>query len=237
VAEPAPADDQRRGVVTGSLGVVLAERGQPVPGAPFRGVGRVDDDHGQAGVRGHLHEAAAELPGWDARDCAAEPAAPPPPGGAVPGPLAAFGAGVGEVEVLDHDRPRAVVPGGGDEAADGVPESPVACRGGQAGQAERDRAGGARHVPVRGDHRDGQVAGVHVDRHDRVVPELVQCRRRGTGGLPAGIEVPPPGCGAVGEVVPDSAGGGLGGGLVAPVGERYRARQAVSSVRPVRQVP
>src|ERR1700733_8208849 len=43
VAEPASPGHQRRGVVAGSLGVMLAERGEPVLRPPFRGIRRVDD--------------------------------------------------------------------------------------------------------------------------------------------------------------------------------------------------
>jgi hypothetical protein len=39
-----------------------------------------------------------------------------------------LGAGLGEVQVLDHDGPRAAGPGGGDDAGDRGPQPPVASR-------------------------------------------------------------------------------------------------------------
>ena len=39
-------------------------------------------------------------------------------------PFAALVPGLGEVEVLDHDGPRPVLAGGGDQAADGGAEPP-----------------------------------------------------------------------------------------------------------------
>ena len=108
--------------------------------------------------------------------------------------------------------------------------------GGQPGQLQRDRDRGAQHVAVRRDDRDGQVGGVDVDRHHRVSPQFLQRRRRGRGGLPAGVQVPAPGCRVTADVVPDRPGGGLRGDLVPPVGEGDRARQPVPPVRPVRQV-
>jgi hypothetical protein len=80
----------------------------------------------QAGVGGHLREPVAELPGRDPGDQAAERAAAAAAGGPASGSLPALGTGLGEVEVLDHDRLRAVRPGGGDEAADRGPQPPVA---------------------------------------------------------------------------------------------------------------
>jgi hypothetical protein len=99
-------------------------------------------------------------------------------------PLAALGAGLGEVEVLDHDRPRPVLAGGGDEGADRGPQPPVAGGGGPPGQLQRHRERHAEHVPVRCDDSDRQVAGVQVDGHHRVGPEFGQRRDRAGGGLP-----------------------------------------------------
>jgi hypothetical protein len=79
---------------------------------------RIDDQYGQISVRRHLHQAVAQLAGGDAGDGAAKPAAAPSARGPVPGPFAAFGAGLGEVEAFNRDCPRAVLPGGGDESAD-----------------------------------------------------------------------------------------------------------------------
>jgi hypothetical protein len=215
--------------------MVLPQRGEPVLRAPPRGISRIDDDHVQPCVRRHLHQAVPEPPGGDAGDGAAEPAPAPPARRPVPRPLAALGAGVGEVEVLDHDRPRAVVFRGGDQAADRVPEPAVPRGGGQPGQVQRHRERGAGHVAVRGHDRDRQVPDIDVDRDNRMVPELLQRRDRAGGGLPARVDVPAAGRGAERDVVPDGAGGGLGGDLVTPVGELHAARQAVPAVRPVRQ--
>ena len=119
VAEPAPPGHQRRRVVTGRLRVVRAKRGEPVLRAPPRGVSGIGDDHVQARVRGHLHQPAAELPGRDAGDSAPEVSSAPAAGGPAPASFPALGPRLGEVEVLDHQRPRLVRPGGGDQAADG----------------------------------------------------------------------------------------------------------------------
>jgi hypothetical protein len=97
VAEPASAEYQRCRVVPGELRVMLAQRGEPVLRSPPRGVGGVGDDHRQAGVRGHLDEAVAELPGRDSGDRAAERAPAAAPRWAAAVPFAAFGAGGGEV--------------------------------------------------------------------------------------------------------------------------------------------
>ena len=124
--------------------------------------------------------------------------------------------------------------GGGDEAADRVAEPPVPRGGGQPGQVQRHRERHAEDVPVGRDDGDGQVAGVEVDGHDRVRPQFAQRRGRAGGRLPArpGTSGRTPG---PADVVADGPGGGLGGDLVAPVGEPDRARQPVPAVRPVRQ--
>jgi hypothetical protein len=103
----------------GRLRMMGSHGGKPVLRAPSRGVGGIDDDRVQARVCGHLHQPVAELPGRDAGDGAAEPSAAAPAGGAAPGSLAALSSRVSEVEVLDHQRPRLVRPGGGNKAADG----------------------------------------------------------------------------------------------------------------------
>ena len=68
------------------------------------------------------------------------------------------------------------------------------------------------------------------------LPEFLQRRDRVRGGLPRPVEVPAPRSGVAADVVADRTGGGLGGDLIAPVGEPDRARQPVAAVRPVRQV-
>ena len=68
-------------------------------------------------------------------------------------------------------------------------------------------------------------------------PQLAQRRgRAGSSGLPRRVEVPAPGRRVDRDVVADGPGGGLGGDLVAPVGELHRARQPVPAEGPVPQV-
>src|SRR6516164_6881074 len=100
VAEPTSSGHHGCGVVTGRLGMVLPQRGEPVLRAPPRRVSRIDDDHVQARVRRHLHQTVPEPPGGDAGDGAAEPAPAPPARRPVPRPLAALIPCLGEVEVL-----------------------------------------------------------------------------------------------------------------------------------------
>ena len=237
VAEPASPEHQRCRVVPGRLRVVLPQRGEPVLGSPPRGVRGIGDDHVQARVGGHLHQPAAELPGRDPGDRAAEPAAPLPAGRPAPVPLAALGPRVGEVQVFDRDGPRPVLPRGGDEGADGAAEPPVPGGGGQPGQVQRHRERHAHDVPVRRHDRDREVPGVDVDRQHRIRPQLTQSRgRAGSSALPRRVEVPAPGFGVDRDVIADGTGGGLGGDLIAPVGELHRARQPVAAVRPVPQM-
>ena len=73
------------------------------------------------------------MPETSRRKARAAPAAR----GAAPVAFASLGAGRGEVEVLDHDGPGAVLPRGGDEGADGGPQPPVPGGGGQPGQVQR----------------------------------------------------------------------------------------------------
>src|SRR6185312_13746188 len=122
----------------------------------------------------------------------------------------------GEVEVFDDDRPGAVFPGGGDQGGDGGTDPAVAGRGGQPGQLQRDGGRDPGDVAVRGEHGDGEVAGVHVHRDDGRRAELAQRRDRPRGDLPRRVQVPPVLDRVVGDVVPHRAGGGLRGHLVAP---------------------
>jgi hypothetical protein len=56
----------------------LAERGEPVLAAPLGGVGRVNGDHSQALVMGHLGEPVPEPGGLEgACELAEGPATPP----------------------------------------------------------------------------------------------------------------------------------------------------------------
>ena len=106
-------------------------------------------------------------------------------------PFAALVPGLGEVEVLDHDGPRPVLAGGGDQGADRGPQPPVPRRGGPPGQLQRHRERDAEHVPVGRDHGDRKVAGVQVDGHDRVAPQFRQRRDRAGAVFHDRVEVPP----------------------------------------------
>src|ERR1700730_14810714 len=125
VAEPASPEYPRCRVGPRRLRVVPPRRGEPVLRPPPRAVSRINDHDGKPRVGGHLHQPPAQLPGRDARYQAAERPAPLPAGRPAPVPFAALVPGVGEVEVLDHDRPRPVPPGGGDEGADGAAGPPA----------------------------------------------------------------------------------------------------------------
>jgi hypothetical protein len=77
-----------------------------------------------------------------------------------------------------------------------------------------DRERAADQVAVRREDRDAEVPGVDVDRYHRVRPQLRQRRGRARGGLPTRVQVPAPGRRIMADVVPDGAGGRLGGDLV-----------------------
>jgi hypothetical protein len=87
--------------------------------------------------------------------------------------LAPFGAGLGEVQVLDDYCLGAVPRGRGDDFADRGAHARVPGSGGQPGQVQADGRGGAEDVPVGRDDRDREMAGVDVDRHHRARPQLV----------------------------------------------------------------
>jgi hypothetical protein len=136
VAESSSPDHQRRSVVAGGLGVLLAQQGQPVNGRPARSVGRVDHDDRKVGVAGHLAEAVSELAGGDGGDHAPEALAASAACGPVPGALAALGAGLFEVQVLNHYGAGACVLGGGDEGGDRGAQVPVPGGRGEPGQVQ-----------------------------------------------------------------------------------------------------
>jgi hypothetical protein len=209
---------------------MLPQGRQPVLGSPAGGVRRIDDDHRQPGVGGHLDQPVAKFPGGDAGDGAPEA---PAAGGPVAGPFASFGAGLVEVEVLDDDGAGATGFRGGDQGADGGAQVPVAGGRRQPGQAEGNGGRDAQDVAVRRDDRGGEMTVVDVDSYYRAAPQVVQGRRGGRGGLPRGVDVPAVAGRVVGDVVADGAAVGLGGDLVAAVGERDGAGQPVAAVRPV----
>ena len=236
VPEPASPDHQRCRVVTGRLGVVFPQGPQPVLGGPAGSVCGVDDDDGQPGVGGHLDQTVAELSGGDAGDGAPEVPAAAAAGGPAAGAFASFGAGFGEVEVLDGDGAGAAGLGGSDQGADGGAQVSVAGGGRQPGQGKGDGGRDAQDIAVRRDNGHSQVTVVDVDRYYRVCLQLSQGRRGGRGGLPRGVEVPAAAGRVMADVVADRAAGGLGGDLVAAVGEPDWSRQPVAAMRPVRQM-
>jgi hypothetical protein len=184
VAESSSPDDQRRSVVTGSFGVMLPQRGQPVGRAPAARVRRIDDNDGQSGVGGHLHQPATETGRWDARDRTAEYAAAFPARWPAAGTFAAFGSGFGEIQVFNDNGPRAVLPRGGNKPGDRGADPAVPGARGEPGQVQADGERGTEDVPVRCDRGDGEVAGVHVDRDDRAGCQVAGGRRRPPRGLP-----------------------------------------------------
>jgi hypothetical protein len=117
VPEPASPDHQRCRVMTGRLRVVLPQGPQPVLSPPAGGISRINDDNRQTRIGGHLDQPVAELPGGDAVDGTPEGPATPAARGPTARPFASFGAGGGEVQVLDDDGAGAVFCGGGDKAS------------------------------------------------------------------------------------------------------------------------
>jgi hypothetical protein len=82
------------------VGSLLLQGFRPVLGAPFSCVGRIDADDRDAAAGGHCGQAGAEARSGDAGHGAAEPF----PTFAAAHGVAAGGAGIGEVEALDHHR-------------------------------------------------------------------------------------------------------------------------------------
>ena len=121
VPEPASPGHQRCRVVPGRLRVMLPQWAEPVQGPPPGGIRGIYHDHLQPRLGGHLHEPVPELSSRDARDRPPEGLTPSAARGSAAVSLAALGASLGEVQVLDHNGPRAVLRGGGDEGADGGP--------------------------------------------------------------------------------------------------------------------
>jgi hypothetical protein len=111
-----------------------------------------------------LDQPVPELPGGDAGEQPPEVPAAPAAGGPAAGPFAAFGAGGGEVEVLDDEGAHAAGRRGGDQGADGGAQVPVPGARRQPGQGEGDGGRGAQDVAVRRDDRGGEMTVVDVDR-------------------------------------------------------------------------
>jgi Cellulase (glycosyl hydrolase family 5) len=102
VPKPTPADHQRRRMMprhrNRDLGL-LVEQPLPVAPTPDGGPGRINGHHPQASVGRHPGQQPLELPRRDARDGAAEGLTAPTASQRLP----AHSAGVGEVQILDHD--------------------------------------------------------------------------------------------------------------------------------------
>ncbi len=228
VPEAAPPDHHGGGVMAadGDRSLML-KRGEPVLRRPPGGAGGVDGDHRESRVEGHLGEPVPEPGRGDAGHQCPEPPTAAAARRAVPGTFPAQGPGLGEVQVLDHDRACPVLPGCADQGGDGGPDAAVPLAGGQPGQGKGDRDREADGVPVGGERPGGEVPGVHVDRDHRVRAEF--CEVRGGAGrrLPARVQVPAPGARVQADVVADRPGRGLRRDLITPVGENDRARQAV----------
>jgi len=176
VAERTPADHRRRRMVDGNggdRGSPVLQGGEPVLAAPPARVGGVGCDHRHACIRGHLGEPVPELPCGEARDYLPEAPSAPTAGRPAAVALVSLLAGAGEVKVFDRDRPAAVLAGNSGQLGDGGAQPPVALRGGQPRQDERDRHGRPGRVPVRGDHPRVEVAAVQVDREDRGLAQVV----------------------------------------------------------------
>ena len=143
VALPASADHQCGCMVTGEVFMMLPQRCEPVLSPPARRVGRIYDYDAEARVSGHLHEAVTELRRGDTSDQVTVPPAALAAGRPVPGVLAALGALGGEVQVLDHDRLRAVLLRRCGQYRDRGPQPPVPGRRWQPRQLNRDGERGA----------------------------------------------------------------------------------------------
>ena len=128
MAERTPADHHGGRVVAagGDRGTSFPQRAEPVLGPPAGGVSRVGGDDRQARIGGHLDEPVPEPGGREAGDQRAiAPAALAARGPAVV-VLASLFAGIGKIQVLDHDRLAAAFAGQPDDRRDGGAQPPVA---------------------------------------------------------------------------------------------------------------
>jgi hypothetical protein len=135
-------------MMAGELGVVLSQGSKPVL-CPQREVYRVYRDDGNAVVAGHVGEPVTEPGRWEPGDLVPERPAPTSPCGPFAGAFAALAAGVGEVQVLDHDGAGPVLAGGGEDAGDRGPQPPVPGARRQARQWQVDGERDADLVAIR----------------------------------------------------------------------------------------
>lgn len=133
MAEGAPADRHRGRVMAAYVAMTSGEGLSPVLGTPYRGVGGINGDHADTGLRAHADQSCAESAGGNARDELPDFLLP-----------AVFltGCGVGEVEVFDRDGPHVGVLGPVQKPGQGVAELGVTMVGG-AGQRVVEAARGA----------------------------------------------------------------------------------------------
>ncbi|MGB9308123.1 MAG: hypothetical protein WCB92_31900 [Mycobacterium sp.] len=132
-------------------------------GTPFTGVGRIHPDDRDVTAGGHRGESGTEAGSGDGGHGAAEPFAAV----AAAHRVAPGSAGIGEVEVLDHQRgapsARSAIQQGGDRRA----EAPITAGSGQSrgvdGDGQRIPDGIAGPV----EHTAGQVIGIEINTEHR----------------------------------------------------------------------
>jgi hypothetical protein len=191
-----PADHYRRRMVAGGgQGSLFSERSQPVLAAPPGGVGRVDGDHTQALVMGHLREPVPE-PG--SRYSGYEPTEGPAALAARRAAAVHFptlGTRASEVQILDGHCTAVVVLCHLDQGADRITQQPVAVRSRQVGNRKRDADRGADWIAVRQYDPGGKMVIVHV--YGQHLVRLAVSGDEPSFGFPAG---PPPGSREFGRV-------------------------------------
>jgi hypothetical protein len=179
------------------FGSLLLQGFTPVLVAPAAGVGRVHADHRDSAADRHADQPIPELGGGNSSDVATQSF---PPFSAAEG-FPAGGAGVGEVEILRHDRRAVVLLGvieqGGDRRA-----YPTIALGSTEARGEHFDAGRlADRITVCVGHANSEVAVVEVDPQH---PPAAQFIKRGCGfggGLSGRVEVPAVTEGVVVDVV------------------------------------
>src|SRR6185437_86862 len=188
VALRAPADHNRGRMMAGGRDrVLLPQRREPVLRTPSGCVCRVDRDHREARVCGHLDEPTAEFPGRDARNDRPISAAPLSAASPVPGPLTAELSRFGEAEIFHRDRGAVAYLSSAKELGDGVTEPAVALADRQSCQLEGDGERWADGVAVGGDYPGGKVAVVQIDGQQRAPAQVVQAGHWPRYSAPAGV--------------------------------------------------
>jgi len=206
----------------------------PVAPAPLRSPPGIHRHRPQPSVGGHPDQQLPERSGRYARHHAAEGLA----ASTAPEGLPASVAGVGEVQVLHHDRPAAVRLGELHDGGNRRPQPAVAGPRRQPVKLERDRMRRSDRVAAYIQHPAVQMPGIQIDSERPVLAQLLQ-RRHLPGREPPGrIGVPAAPGRVQQQVVADRARGCLRRPLAGPVGERHGARQPVGrrSARGVGQV-